>query len=164
MTGGMLTLVPFSDGFLDQVVSWPRAAAELRWWFGLTGVETTDHELFRRWQAEDDNDAYLLLDGERPVAYGELWHEPGEVELAHLMVDPARQRQGLGIRLVQDLTGLAAQEPGTDVFLRVQPDNGVAIGCYLRAGYERLSAEEETEFNAGQPLAYAWMRPGSADS
>ena len=69
------------------------------------------------WQTEVDSDADL------PVACVERWNEPGEAELAHLMVDPA-------------------------------------IRCYLRAGYVRLSPEEETEFNARQPRSYTWMRPG----
>jgi ribosomal protein S18 acetylase RimI-like enzyme len=153
-------LAPFSTDFIDRLVSWPRTASELHWWFGLTGVEATDLKLFEQWQTEADSDAWLLMEGDLPVAYGELWNEPGEAELAHLMVDPARQGQGLGVRLVHELSALAAKGPATDVFLRVQPDNAVAIKCYLRAGYERMSPEQETGFNAGQPRSYIWMRPG----
>jgi [ribosomal protein S18]-alanine N-acetyltransferase len=153
-------LAPFSSDFIDRLVSWPRTAPELQWWFGLTGVEATDRKLFEEWQTEADSDAYLLMEGDLPVAYGELWNEPGKAELAHLMVDPARQGQGLGVTLVHELSALAAKDRPTQVFLRVQPDNAVAIRCYLRAGYERMSPEEETEFNAAQPRSYTWMRPG----
>ncbi len=151
-------LVLFSAVHTDRVLSWPAAARELEWWFGLIGDPRSDRPVFLQWQAEEDNSSYLLLENDVPVAYGELWHEPGEAELAHLMVDPARQRQGHGIRLVQELTALAGRHPQTDVFLRVQPGNTIALGCYARAGYERMSPAEEDEFNAGQPTTYAWLR------
>lgn len=157
-------LVQFSAEYTDRVLSWPAAARELKWWFGLTGDPLSDRPVFLKWQAEDGNSSYLLLENDVPVAYGELWLEPGEAELAHLMVDPARQRQGHGIRLVQELTALAARHPQTDVFLRVHPDNTIALGCYARAGYERMTREEEAEFNAGQPATYAWLRAADSSS
>ena len=45
-----------------------------------------------------------------------------------------------------------------NVFLRVRSDNEVGIACYASAGFVRVSAEDETAFNAGQPAAYQWMR------
>ena len=78
------------------------------------------------------------------------------------MVDPARQRQGHGIRLVQELTALAARADG-----RVPPGpprQHDRLGCYARAGYERMTREEEAEFNAGQPATYAWLRAADSSS
>jgi ribosomal protein S18 acetylase RimI-like enzyme len=161
-TGESPVLIPYADQHAEVVLSWAPLATDLRWWFGLTGVEEDDRRLFDGWQREADNDSYVLLDGSAPVAYGELWREPGEVELAHLMVDPRRQRQGLGTRLVHELTTLARQDAEADVFLRVQTGNAIAIACYFRCGYRRMSPEEEAEFNAGQPQAYTWMRPTGA--
>jgi ribosomal protein S18 acetylase RimI-like enzyme len=158
-SGASPVLIPYADQHAVHVLRWPTLAADLRWWFGLTGVEEDDRRRFDGWQREADNDSYVLLDGPTPVGYGELWREPGEVELAHLMVDPRRQRQGLGTRLVHGLTTLAREDAGADIFLRVQPGNAIAIACYHRCGFRRMSPAEEAEFNAGQPQTYLWMRP-----
>ena len=43
------------------------------------------------------------------------------------------------------------------VTLRVHSRNDVAIRCYHAAGFERVSAAEEIEWNKGQPVVYVWM-------
>jgi ribosomal-protein-alanine N-acetyltransferase len=93
-----------------------------------------------------------------PVAYGELWVEDDEAELAHLVVDPALRRQGLGQALALELVAAARAQGLVHVFIRVRPDNAVAIGCYTTVGFVPVTAEEEAEFNADQPATYHWMR------
>ena len=44
------------------------------------------------------------------------------------------------------------------VWLRVVPENTVAIAAYARAGFVRASAADEEAFNRDQPRTYAWMR------
>jgi ribosomal protein S18 acetylase RimI-like enzyme len=73
-----------------------------------------------------------------------------------LIVAPARRGQGLGGRLVRLLVELARAAYPT-IALRVAPDNVVAQRCYLRAGFVRASAEDEAEWNQGQPVEYVWM-------
>jgi GNAT superfamily N-acetyltransferase len=90
-------------------------------------------------------------DPSRRVPGGEVWHddEEGEAELARLIVDPRRRRQGLGVALVRGLSSVAARAGFDDVW---------AIGCYRRAGFRRTSPEREEGFNQGQPRPYVWMR------
>ena len=45
-----------------------------------------------------------------------------------------------------------------NVWLRVVPENAVAIACFRSAGFARASAAEEVAFNAGQPRVNLWMR------
>jgi ribosomal protein S18 acetylase RimI-like enzyme len=101
--------------------------------------------------------AYLLVDGGEPVAYGEVWSddEEGEAELARLIVAPARRGRGLGRALVAALVERAGYE---DVFLRVRPDNAVALAAYRRAGFVDVPADLQAEWNAPQPRPYAWLR------
>ncbi|HYJ70155.1 MAG TPA: GNAT family N-acetyltransferase [Nocardioidaceae bacterium] len=157
----MPQLVRYAAEHAEPILRWPARAHNVAWWFGLTGDEKADRSRLDRWLAEEGNDSYILLDATTPIGYGELWREPDEVELAHLMVDPRRQGQGFGARLVRELTALARQDPDADIFLRVQPDNAVAISCYRRCDYVRMSPREEAEFNAGQPQRYVWMRPST---
>ncbi|HWC70388.1 MAG TPA: GNAT family N-acetyltransferase [Actinomycetota bacterium] len=99
-------------------------------------------------------------DPSRRVPGGEVWHddEEGEAELARLIVDPTRRRQGLGVALVRRLSAEAARAGFDDVWVRVAPENVAAIGCYRRAGFRRTSPEREEGFNQGQPRPYVWMR------
>jgi ribosomal protein S18 acetylase RimI-like enzyme len=112
------------------------------------------------WLEDPDISGFLLLRSGTPVAYGELWVEPddAEAELAHLVVDPAQRRQGLGRGLAVALVDRARADGLTNIFLRVHEDNSVAIACYGTSGFVRCSPEEEAEFNAGQPATYRWMQ------
>lgn len=149
-------LVPFDDRPGTVVLAWPVTATELRWWCGLTA--TPDRDQLARWHADPDVEPYLLVEGDEPVGYGELWREPGEVELARLIVAPAHRRRGAGARLV---TGLVQLAGATDVFLRVQPDNEPALRLYRSLGWMRVDPVEEAEYNAGQPMTYQWLRAPS---
>lgn len=95
-----------------------------------------------------------------PAAYGEVWADADEreVELARILVDPARRRRGLGARVVAALLERAVGFGYPDAFVRVVPDNDAAIRLYERAGFRRLPQRDEERCNRGQPLAYVWLR------
>jgi ribosomal protein S18 acetylase RimI-like enzyme len=78
-------------------------------------------------------------------------------------VDPTLRSQGLGQALAVRLIAAARAQGLAHVFIRVRPDNDVAIGCYATVGFVPVSAEEEAAFNAGQPTAYRWMRHVETD-
>ena len=83
--------------------------------------------------------AYILLSQNRPVAYGELWDKPQSmaVEVAHLLVDPARRSQGYGTKMLQLLFDRAAGRKGVvQVMINLFGGNEEVLNCYLKAGFE----------------------------
>ncbi len=153
----MLSVVPFTDGAAAVVSAWAATADEVAAWCSRAEAPVPP-EVVVGWSRKEDVRAYLLLDGERPVGYGELWvdDEEREVELAHVIVDPRRRNQGLGRVLVERLVELA-RTIHPMVFLRLVPGNDAAVACYLAAGFARVGAEQEREWNRGQPQEYLWM-------
>ena len=151
------TLVPYDGSCAASVVGWCAASPFSREWVP-SGAADPDAVL-AGWHTDPDISGYLLLRDGVPVAYGELWVEADEdeAELAHLVVDPALRRQGLGRALANELVSTARALGVANVFLRVHPDNEVGIACYTSVGFVPVSDEEETAFNAGQPAAYRWM-------
>ena len=151
-------LRPFSAGAAETVAGWGRGADEVRLWCGLDAVSAAT---VAAWSTPPDVTAFLLLlggDGGEPVAYGELWvdDEEREVELAHLIVAPDRRGRGLGRRLVAALA-VEARRHHPDVVVRVHPDNAAAQACYRGAGFVRVAAAAEAEWNRDQPVDYVWM-------
>jgi ribosomal protein S18 acetylase RimI-like enzyme len=161
MTGD-LRLVPYEGEGAREVVAWCAASPYSREWVPA-GASDPDAVL-AGWHTDPDSSGHVLLRGGLPVAYGELWVEADEdeAELAHLVVDPAQRRQGLGRALATELVAAARALPVSHLFLRVHPDNAVAIACYATVGFVPVGAEDEAEFNAGQPAAYRWMRHESS--
>jgi ribosomal protein S18 acetylase RimI-like enzyme len=151
-------LVPYDGSAAALVVDWCAASPCSREW--VPAGATDPDAVLAGWHADPDITGHLLLRDGAPVAYGELWIEADEdeAELAHLVVDPARRRQGLGRNLAVELVTSARALGLAQVFLRVHPDNDVAIACYTSVGFVPVSVEEETAFNAGQPATYRWMR------
>lgn len=151
-----MRLSPFEHRHADLVLSWARSPAELKDWASLEIRPAAG--IFAEWLADPDSHAWLLLDG-APIAYAELWvsAQESEVEIAHVIVAPARRGRGVGQRLVH----LLVQEAGTlgvsTAWLRVAPGNVQAERCYLAAGFLRASAQREAELNARQPRPYLWL-------
>ena len=151
------TLVPFDPAHAATVSSWARTDAEVRAWCARD-LAPVPPEAIAAWGREEGVRAHALLEGGRPVAYGELWvdAEAGEVEVARLLVDPERRGLGLGrflaARLAERARGIHPR-----VFLRVHPDNAIARRCYAAAGFERVPPQDEDLWNRGQPARYVWM-------
>ncbi|MDI4659359.1 GNAT family N-acetyltransferase, partial [Xanthobacter autotrophicus] len=81
-----------------------------------------------------------------------------EVELARLIVDPTRRREGIGRRLVEVLLALAREHGRSDCFLRVVPDNTAARALYRSTGFVEVDEASMLEWNQGQPTTYTWMQ------
>ncbi|MBV1849308.1 GNAT family N-acetyltransferase [Catellatospora tritici] len=152
-----LSVTAFRDVAAALVSGWATTPGEVAAWCSRDQAPVPP-EVIASWATEPDVRAYLLVDGDVPVGYGELWvdDEEDEVELARLLIDPARRNQGLGRELVRSLTGLARELHPT-VFLRLVPGNDAALACYLGAGFVRVPAEQEQEWNAIQPRPYLWL-------
>lgn len=158
-----MALHPFTMTHAATVASWPRSAEEAAMWCG-TGEFPVSVERVAGWQQEDDVQAYLLIMDDILVGYGELWldAEENEVELARIIIAPAERGEGLGRLLVHELLSEAEKASYPEIFMRVHPDNSVALRCYQRVGFVQVEAALAKEWNAVQPVEYRWLRLGSA--
>jgi len=147
-------LRPFDPRHAGVVASWVLNAQEATWWAGA-GFPVSGSVVLG-WQSDPGAHGFLLLDGDKMVAYGEIWDdaEESESEFAHLIVDPAVRGRGLGRALVRSLIPRA----GFDALLmRVHPANMVARNCYLTAGFTLVDAERAAAWNEPQPVPYVWL-------
>jgi ribosomal protein S18 acetylase RimI-like enzyme len=133
-------------------------------WCGEREFPVPQHRV-AAWQREDWVQAYLLLAGDAPVGYGELWldAEDQEAELARIIIAPAARATGHGRTLVRGLLAQAVNAGYRAVFLRVHPDNAIALRCYLGAGFVAVDARLAEERNTGQPVSYEWLRSSPED-
>ncbi|MFF2774351.1 GNAT family N-acetyltransferase [Streptomyces sp. NPDC058052] len=154
-----MDLLPFTPGHAAAVAGWATSPTEALHWCGHRG-HPVPPETVTDWRTDPDSRAYVLTDGPDLLGYGEVWHdaEEHEAELARIVVAPGTRGRGLGRVLTLRLLAEALAAGFTDVFLRVHPDNAVALRCYEGAGFVRVDAETAQEWNAAQPVAYIWLR------
>ena len=151
-------LARFDPADAATVSGWARTPEEVRAWCSEPSAPVPPARI-AAWGEPDDVRAFAgRVDGAL-VAYGELWLDDEEVELARLVVAPEHRGRGRGRRLVLALTE-RAREHAAAVCLRVRPEHAVARRCYERAGYRRATPEQERAWNEGQPTAYVWMLAG----
>jgi ribosomal protein S18 acetylase RimI-like enzyme len=149
---------PAREEHVSLVAGWTLDAEELERWCGRRDYPL-EAEVVLSWQTEADVRAFVL-EGDTTLAYGELWLDEteNEVELARIIVNPDRRGRGVGREFVRRLLEAARETGYPTAFLRVVPDNLVAIRCYEAAGFARVEQSQEQAFNQGQPRAYAWYR------
>jgi ribosomal-protein-alanine N-acetyltransferase len=153
-------LQEFDPADAALVAGWAVGDDVVRAWCAVEG-DRVPADVVAGWSEADDVEAYLLSDGEAPLAYGELWvdDEEREVELARLLVAPEHRGRGVGRALTRALTERAREtHPELPaVILRVRPENVPAIRCYRAAGFLDVPDEEQATWNRGQRFAYHWM-------
>ena len=144
----------------DVIAGWATSAGEARWWGGQAVLWPVDPSIFLAWHADPDVRPYVLREDGVLLAYGEIWvdHDEQEVELGRIIVRPERRGQGVGRLLVSLLRDQAAPSGYRSAFVRVAPENAAALDCYQAAGFAPVSADEQREFNQGQPIEYVWLR------
>lgn len=154
-----LQLRRFEPHDTTAIITWPQSLREARWWAGPQTQWPLAPKVMQRWHYDPDTHPYVLHNGASLLGYGELWvdAEEQEVELARLIVAPALRRQSIGVALVRRLLEEAQRTAYGRAFLRVVPENRVAIACYLRAGFTLVSEADQRAFNRGQPIEYLWM-------
>ncbi|WP_159074162.1 GNAT family N-acetyltransferase [Streptomyces dioscori] len=145
------------------MASWPTTPTEALMWCGREEFPVTEGTV-AAWQRDPDVRAYVLVETEQPLAYGELWldAEEDEVELARIIVAPGVRGRGLGRSLVRGLLAEARPAGLSEVCMRVHPQNTAALRCYRGAGFEPVDAESAASWNTGQPVEYTWLRHGHA--
>lgn len=155
----LLQLRRFRPHDTASLITWPQSLAEAQWWAGPQTPWPLAPTVIQRWHTDPDARPYVLHNGALLLGYGELWvdAEEQEVELARVIVAPAQRGTGLGVALVRQLLAEAGRTAYARTFVRVVPENRVAIACYLRAGFTPVSQVDQLAFNRGQPIAYLWM-------
>lgn len=153
-----LELVPFEREQAALVSSWAPTADEVRRWVSRDTVPVPP-EAVVGWADEEDSLTYVARVDDELVGFGQVWLEDDEddAEVARVLVAPDHRGQGVGRALVLALADVA-QRYKPSVALRVAPDNAQAIRAYAAAGFARVTADEEREYNQGQPVEYVWMR------
>ncbi len=134
-------LVPFNSNFDDLVLSW--IDSEKCYYDLCLGKGFPPPiDLVDSWQKEGVR-SYLMYAQGQPVAYGEFWDRPFElaVEIAHLLVDPAKRFQGYGTRMIELMFEKSGERSDiASVHLNLFVQNKAALNCYLKAGFELVGA------------------------
>ena len=138
-------IVPYSREYERDVLSWIESEETLA---ALTrGKEfPPPDDLIESWQRKGVQ-SYLLFSAGKPVAYAELWDRPAELarEIAHLLVAPTSRGRGYGVKMLQLLYERAAQAPQVaKVVLNLYREDEIALGCYLKAGFELAGTSSYT--------------------
>jgi ribosomal-protein-alanine N-acetyltransferase len=108
-------------------------------WSELAGVPATRH--------------YLVADERgRVLGYAGLAATRHEADVQTVAVDPDRQGEGLGRRLLDALLAEARRRGCADVFLEARADNERAIELYRRSGFEQVGVRR------------GYYRPGPVDA
>jgi len=150
----MMNLAPFKPTHAATVAKWPQSPNESLHWCGEYPVTP---ETIASWSTTNEVQAYLLMNNEEPIAYGELWLDDEETELARLIVAPPHRNQGTGKHLVTALTNIALTRTPELIALRVHPNNSRAAHLYQRAGFHPVDEPTAAEWNTHQPVAYQWL-------
>jgi len=153
-------MVPPEAHHAATVAHWARSSDEAAAW-----VTRAEHPfppaVVAAWWNDRDVHPWLLTDPDGvPVAYGEIWddEDEDEVELARLIVDPDRRREGAGRRLIAGLVTLARQGTRAACFVRVSPDNTGALALYRSTGFVDVDPALTAAWNRDQPRAYVWLQ------
>ena len=112
----------------------------------LAWVAAQDVELYPfPWSAGNFADSisagygcWVMLDGAERVGYGVLMMVIDEAHILNISVVAARQKGGLGRRLLEHFATLARQAGARRLLLEVRPSNGPALALYERAGFQTI--------------------------
>jgi ribosomal protein S18 acetylase RimI-like enzyme len=155
-----MRLISFQPVHAAEVLRWITSLEEARQWGGPGIPWPLEVSLFSAWHADPEIQSYVLCEEDTLIGYGEVWvdSEEKEVELARLLVKPDRRGQGVGKELLNQLLEQAAPSGYPTAFLRVFPNNHIALACYQRAGFSLVSPAEQQQYNQGQPIEYVWLQ------
>ena len=78
------------------------------------------------------------LDPEILWAYCILFPAVDELHLLNITVSPKLRRLGIGVRMMNAIEGVAAQQNMPRIILEVRPSNESALKLYQRLGYEQI--------------------------
>jgi ribosomal protein S18 acetylase RimI-like enzyme len=149
-------LKPFDPVLAPIVAKWVRSESELFMLAPGTHAPLTPAKVVG-WTASRGTGYLMFRVGDAlPCGYGEInrmTYDPKQCWLGHLLIDPTRRGQGLGVRLTTLLAKRARRDLGaTKLSLVVFPENAAAVACYTRCGFIAAGAE----FHIFKRLPHRW--------
>ena len=113
------------------------------------------------WEEASHTDAYYLIarDVDRDnliVAYAGCWVLANEGHITNVAVDPDYQGQGLGRRLMNELTGRVKALGVDSMTLEVRPSNTVAINLYTSLGFRSVGQRPKYYTNPVEAAEIMW--------
>ena len=113
------------------------------------------------WEEASHTDAYYLIarDVDRDtliVAYAGCWVLAREGHITNVAVDPDYQGQGLGRRLMNELTSRVKALGVDSMTLEVRPSNTVAINLYTSLGFRSVGQRPKYYTNPVEAAEIMW--------
>lgn len=113
------------------------------------------------WEEASHTDAYYLIarDVDRDnliVAYAGCWVLANEGHITNVAVDPDYQGQGLGRRLMNELTSRVKALGVDSMTLEVRPSNTVAINLYISLGFRSVGQRPKYYTNPVEAAEIMW--------
>lgn len=127
---GGLTIIPLMEGDEKALIPAARITAAA---FGRTMEQTLRH--MRADSGQESERLYLALAGAEPVGAFKLYAEGTTTGIYGFAVDPARQRQGWGRRMLARACALAREQGAARVTLEVETTNERALALYTSSGF-----------------------------
>ena len=126
--GGIAHLRPMREHDLAQVVAVEQRAYEYPWSLGIFA------DCLRVGYC-----CWTLAEGETVIGYCIMAVASDEAHVLNVCVDPDRQREGHGRRMLEHMIDIARGHHATILFLEVRPSNAAAIGLYAGFGFRQLA-------------------------
>lgn len=113
------------------------------------------------WEEASHSDAYYLIarDVDKDnliVAYAGCWVLANEGHITNVAVDPDYQGQGLGRRLMNELTSRVKALGVDSMTLEVRPSNTVAINLYTSLGFRSVGQRPKYYTNPVEAAEIMW--------
>lgn len=113
------------------------------------------------WEEASHTDAYYLIarDVDRDnliVAYAGCWVLANEGHITNVAVDPDYHGQGLGRRLMNELTSRVKALGVDSMTLEVRPSNTVAINLYTSLGFRSVGQRPKYYTNPVEAAEIMW--------
>ena len=113
------------------------------------------------WEEASHTDAYYLIarDVDRDnliVAYAGCWVLANEGHITNVAVDPDYQGQGLGRRMMNELTSRVKALGVDSMTLEVRPSNTVAINLYTSLGFRSVGQRPKYYTNPVEAAEIMW--------
>ncbi|NVD05748.1 ribosomal-protein-alanine N-acetyltransferase [Vibrio sp. JPW-9-11-11] len=122
-----MKILPLAETHLDQVWAIETQAHSHPW------AESMIRDLHSRGACH-----HVLVDNEKVVGYFYAQNIVGEITLLNIAVDPSRQGQGLGKKLLNGFLELCEQCQAESAWLEVRESNFTAFHLYQALGFNEV--------------------------